>query len=113
MKIWVDAQISPTISSWIRSEFNVDASAVKDVGFRDAEDLEIFQAARSENAVVLRKDRDFILLLERFGPPPVVIWLTCGNTSNSNLKRILAVTFLDAVALVNAGEPLVEINMPF
>ncbi|MEO7658087.1 MAG: DUF5615 family PIN-like protein [Pyrinomonadaceae bacterium] len=113
MKIWVDAQISPSIAFWLRSEFNVDAWPVSDVGFRDAQDLEIFQAARSENAVVLTKDRDFIHLLERFGPPPVVIWLTCGNTSNSNLMRILAVTFLEAVALVNAGEPLVEINTPF
>jgi predicted nuclease of predicted toxin-antitoxin system len=40
----------------------------------------------------MTKDSDFVALLDRFGPPPQVIWITCGNTSNARLKEILTIT---------------------
>ena len=110
MTIWVDAQLSPKIAAWITAESGIDASALRDLGLRDAEDLEIFHSARSANAIVLTKDRDFVSLLERFGPPPKVLWLTCGNTSNESLKRILKETLSFAVELLESGEDLVEID---
>ena len=88
----VCAQISPAIAGWLSTTFLVEAVAVRDLGLRDAEDHEIFQAAKQEGAVVMTKDSDFILLLDRFGPPPKVIWVTCGNTSNASLKQILTST---------------------
>ena len=42
----------------------------RDLGLRDAEDEEIFQAAKAAGVVVLTKDADFRHLLDRFGPPP-------------------------------------------
>ena len=60
----------------------------------------------------MTKDRDFVGLLERLGAPPKVIWITAGNTSNQNLERILAKTLLDALALLESGEVLVEIQSP-
>lgn len=83
MNIWIDAQLSPAIATWISSAFAVDAVAVRELGLRDANDTEIFQAAKRQQAVVMTKDRDFVMLLDSFGTPPQVIWLTCGNTSNS------------------------------
>jgi predicted nuclease of predicted toxin-antitoxin system len=77
---------------------------------RDAEDEEIFQAARRENTIVMTKDGDFVLLLDRLGPPPQVIWVTCGNTSNARLKEILTNTLPKALELLRSGEQLVEIN---
>ena len=112
MKFWVDAQVSPYIAVWISERFKLNAEAVRDIGLRDAEDLEIFNAARSADAVVVTKDRDFVLLLNRFGPPPKVIWLRCGNTSNERLKEILLQTLEEAVGLLVSGESLVEINSP-
>ncbi|CAN5856498.1 hypothetical protein BH20ACI4_BH20ACI4_24250 [soil metagenome] len=58
----------------------------------------------------MTKDSDFLLLLDRFGTPPKVIWLTCGNTSNANLKIILLKTLQDAIYLLNTGENIVEIS---
>lgn len=110
MTIWIDAQMSPAIAVWIRSEFGVDAVAVRDLGLRDAVDEEIFQAAKRENAVVMTKDGDFVLLLDKLGPPPQVIWVTCGNTSNARLKEILTNILPKALELLDAGERLVEIN---
>ena len=64
---------------------------LRDLGLRDAEDEEIFQAAKAAGAVVLTKDADFRHLLDRFGPPPQVLWLTRGNTSPTNgCKRCCA-----------------------
>ena len=37
----------------------------------------------------MTKDSDFVLLLDKLGAPPQVIWVTCGNTSNARLKEVL------------------------
>ena len=88
----------------------MSAVAIRDLGLRDAEDKQIFEAARQEKAVVMTKDSDFVLLLDKLGPPPQVIWVTCGNTSNARLKEILTNTLHKALDLLNFGEKLVEIN---
>jgi len=90
--------------------FDVEAGAVRDVGLLGAEDSEIFERARAEADVVLTKDRDFVDLLERLGPPPKVIWITVGNTSNQHLEQVLSATLADALKLLQSGEPLVEIS---
>ena len=110
MIIWIDAQISPAIALWIRQNFPIDAIALRDIGLRDAEDEEIFIAAKSANVVVMTKDSDFLDLLDRFGPPPQVLWLTCGNTSNAHLKQILSATLSEAITLLEAGERLIEVS---
>jgi predicted nuclease of predicted toxin-antitoxin system len=102
--------MSPAVASWIAATFGVDAVAVRDVGLREASDREIFLAAKRESAVVMTKDSDFIHLLESLGPPPQVIWVTCGNTSNANLKRILSTALPQALLLLAGGEPLVEVS---
>jgi predicted nuclease of predicted toxin-antitoxin system len=44
-------------------EFDLEASAVRDLGLRDAKDREIFDAARKDGVVVMTKDRDFVELV--------------------------------------------------
>jgi predicted nuclease of predicted toxin-antitoxin system len=110
MTIWIDAQMSPAIAAWISSNFAVKAVAIRDLGLRDATDKEIFKAAKREDAIVMTKDSDFILLLDKFGSPPQVIWVTCGNTSNARLKEILSSTLPKALELLKSSEDLVEIN---
>ena len=77
---------------------------------RDAEDLEIFEAAKVQNVILMTKDSDFVSLVERLSSPPQIIWLTCGNTSNSRLCEILVKTLPTALELLRAGEQLVEIS---
>jgi predicted nuclease of predicted toxin-antitoxin system len=78
----------------------------------DAEDAGIFAAARQANAVVMSKDSDFVDLVNRLGPPPQVLWIRCGNTSNVQMRAILSRTLLAAVDLLQQGERLVEISGP-
>ncbi len=60
MKIWVDAQLSPAIAQWLAATQGVEASAVRDLGLRHAEDSRIFFAARQQGAVIMSKDREFV-----------------------------------------------------
>ena len=109
MIIWLDAQLSPAMASWISHEFSVSAVAVRDLELRDAKDSEIFFAARQANAVVMTKDVDFVQLVEASGIPPQVILLACGNTSNAQLKQILKRSFDRTMEWIAKGEPVVEI----
>jgi predicted nuclease of predicted toxin-antitoxin system len=110
MTIWIDAQLSPAIATWITNTFGVTALALRDVGLRDAEDPEIFEAAKAQEIIFMTKDSDFADLVNRLGSPPQIIWLTCGNTSNARLREILSATLLEALELLRAGEALVEIS---
>ena len=110
MILWIDAQLSPALARWISDTFGVVAYAVRDLGLREAKDLAIFHAAREAGTVVMSKDSDFVLLLERFGPPPQILWVTCGNTSNTRLREVLLKSFPEGGARLEQGEPLVEIS---
>ena len=110
MTLWIDAQLSPALALWLGATFEISAFALRDLGLRNATDREIFLSARREGAIVVTKDGDFVRLLEHLGPPPQVIWITCGNTSNANLKRILTDTLPRALEFLRLGEMLVEIS---
>jgi predicted nuclease of predicted toxin-antitoxin system len=86
------------------------AFSLRDLGLRDAEDAEIFAAAKAQGVIVMTKDSDFVDLSNRFGAPPQIILLTCGNTSNARLKEILNSTLLEALEFLRTGEVLVEIR---
>jgi predicted nuclease of predicted toxin-antitoxin system len=109
---WIDAQLSPALAPWLSEEFGVEAFSARHLGLVPAKDREIFEAARDANAVVLTKDADFTLWLDRLGPPPQVLWLRCGNTSNAYLKTLLRRTLPAAFEMLVSGEPLVEIADP-
>jgi predicted nuclease of predicted toxin-antitoxin system len=81
--IWVDAQLSPALAPWITLNFGIESFSVKRLGMINAGDAAIFEAARSANAIVLTKDADFILLVERLGRPQQVSWMRCGNVEGS------------------------------
>lgn len=110
MIIWLDAHLPPSAAAWITATFGIEARAVRDLGLRDAKDPPIFQAARAAGAVVMTKDCDFAEMVQRLGPPPKVLWVTCGNTSNARLRDILSRTLPAAVARLEGGESLVEIE---
>lgn len=60
--------------------------------------------------MVVTKDSDFVELLEQHGPPPQVLWVTLGNTSNARMRAVLERTFSRAASLLESGERLVELR---
>ena len=111
MKLWLDAQLPPGLADWINQQgLDLEATAVRDLGLRDALDQQIFQEARRADALVMTKDRDFITLVDQNGPPPRVIWLRIGNTSNQNLRATLSTTLHSALEQLRGGAAWVEIR---
>jgi len=110
MTLWLDAHLPPALGPWIQEQFGVACLALREVGLRDAEDVLIYEEARKQGAIVITKDADFILLQGQKGPPPQILWLTCGNTSKEKLKDIFVASLPKALALFQQGEALVEIR---
>jgi predicted nuclease of predicted toxin-antitoxin system len=109
--IWIDAQLSPALAAWINRTFeDIEAKSVRSMGLRDAEDDRIFRLARDANVIVMTKDSDFPQLLKQHGPPPKVLWLTCGNTSNNRMREILSRMLLPALDMLRDGQALIEIG---
>jgi len=88
VKVWLDAHLAPGICPWLASEFGVEATPLSRLGLRDA---------------------DLAHLVTRLGPPPAVLWLTCGNTTNAGLQEFLAKALGEALDLIQGGEPLVRL----
>lgn len=88
----------------------VEARHVSMLGQVGSKDYDIFFAAREVRAIVVTKDEDFVHLLERHGPPPQVVWMTCGNVRNAQLQEIVRARWPLALKLLERGEPLVEIG---
>jgi predicted nuclease of predicted toxin-antitoxin system len=96
----------------LASEYGVDAKHVEDIGLLHHDDPEIVDSAGGvgQPVVLVTKDADFVDLLQRRGPPPVVVWVRTGNITNRELRRIVLAAWPKAAALIHAGESLVEIR---
>jgi predicted nuclease of predicted toxin-antitoxin system len=108
--IWLDNHLSPALARWIASDFKHECRAIRDLGLSRAPDKQLFEEARKTGAALLTKDRDFAELVDRLGPPPAIILLTCGNTSTKYLQEILGEQLRAAIALIEGGEALVEVG---
>ena len=92
MMLILDAQLPPSLALWIPETFEITCFSTTYLGLRDANDIETFNFARQNQAIVITKDDDFVELLNRRGSPPKILWLTCGNTSKERLKIIFETT---------------------
>lgn len=110
-EFWIDAQLSPSLALWINQNFeNVQAKSLRSLGMRDATDRTIFFEAKKQNAVIISKDADFIKLLEEYGPPPRIIWVTVGNSSNRQMRDLLTNNFTTMINMLAKEEKLIEIG---
>ena len=100
--VWVDAQLPPSLAHWLTSEYAVDAKHVEDIGLLHHDDPEIVDSAGSvgQPVVLITKDADFVDLLQRRGPPPVVVWVRTGNITNRELRRIVLAAWGKTAALI-------------
>ena len=110
MTIWLDAHLPPSLAPWLSLHFQLPTIAVRDLGLRDALDPPIFEAARVADAVVMTKDADFADMVTRMGPPPRVLWIRSGNTSNATLRELLSNELPSALIQLASGDGLVEIG---
>ncbi|MFT4033459.1 MAG: DUF5615 family PIN-like protein [Siphonobacter sp.] len=88
MKLLFDQNISHRIISKIVIAFP-DASHVREVGLRNADDRTIWNYALSNGYTIVTKDDDFEKFHLVWGFPPKVIWLKVGNCLTEEIARIL------------------------
>ena len=101
-EIWLDAQLSPALSSFIFQLCTIHCKPIRELGLRDANDAEIFSKAKEQQKtiIIITKDSDFVDLLIRHSAPPKIIFLTCGNTSNDILREIFSMRLAEAINLL-------------
>ena len=113
MTLWIDNQLPPALAVWMRAAFSIECIPVRDLDLQRMSDPAIFAAARAANVAVMTKDADFVDLLEQHGPPPQVVLVTCGNTSNARLRRLVQVAWPVVMTMLERGEALVELGDQF
>jgi predicted nuclease of predicted toxin-antitoxin system len=100
----------PGTGPWLGVRFDLSAKPLRDIGLRDADDLDLYQAARRFGQVVIvTKDSDFVGLVRQLGTPPQVLLLSCGNLSTLELQALFSRYLPDALEALKNGQPLVEI----
>jgi predicted nuclease of predicted toxin-antitoxin system len=62
MIFWLNAQLPPSFGKWLTETFGVNAVTLQELGLQNAQDIEIFNAARVHvsDTVVVTNDRDFV-----------------------------------------------------
>jgi predicted nuclease of predicted toxin-antitoxin system len=111
--VWLDNHLPPALAAWVRTTLSIGCVPVRDLKLQRATDHAIFMAAREAGAVVMTKDADFVELLEQHGPPPQVLLVTCGNTSNARLRRLVSAAWPALLPMLERGEALVELGDHF
>jgi uncharacterized protein (DUF433 family) len=97
---WLDNQLPPALTAWVRATLGVECSSVRDLALQRAVDSDISYAARDAGAMVMTKDADFAALVNQFGAPP----------PNAHLRQVLGTAWPTVVLMLQRGEPLVEIG---
>lgn len=109
MRFIVDVQLPPQLTQWLRDRGH-EASALSEIGLRDADDADIWSHALAERPIIVIKDEDFAAMAGRIGNGPQVLWVRSGN----HLRRVLIARF-EAVwpqiePILGAGAALVEMQ---
>ncbi|MEO6709719.1 MAG: DUF5615 family PIN-like protein [Planctomycetota bacterium] len=110
MKVWIDAQLPPSLVRVLSRQTGVEAKHLFDLGLGRSKDEAIYSAARAADVILVSKDFDFVRLLERLGPPPRILWITLGNVRNRELAQTLELRWEKVLAHFESGEPLVELG---
>ena len=93
MKLLIDQNISHRILPHIQDTYP-QASHVRMLGLKDANDHQIFMYARNNGfKAVITHDDDFLKLLRTFNQPPKIIQFRTGNAKTKFLAELLIQQF--------------------
>ena len=88
VRLLLDENLSERLMPRLVDRFP-DSSHVRLIGLGGADDLMIWEKARSEGALLVTKDEDFLRLSVTRGFPPKVICLAIGNAGNAATAALL------------------------
>jgi predicted nuclease of predicted toxin-antitoxin system len=105
----VDAQLPPILARSI-ADAGYPARHVSDVGLLHAADIAIWDFARAQRCALITKDEDFVAIRQRANDGVPVVWLRIRNSSRQALLAWFMPRLPEIVALIDAGEPLIELR---
>jgi predicted nuclease of predicted toxin-antitoxin system len=88
MKLLFDQNLSPKLTRLL-ADIYPESVHVRDVGLRDADDLAIWQYAKSNGYAIISKDSDFQQRSLLHGVPPKFVWLRVGNCTTKRIEDLL------------------------
>ena len=109
MRFLVDAQLPPALARWL-GEKGFSATAVRELGLRDADDGSIRNFATAGDWTVVTKDEDFVERCVASSDATSIVWLRIGNCTNDVLFAWLEPLLPGIVERLNAGLRLVEVR---
>ena len=65
------------------------SSHVRLLGMAEADDLSIWNFAKTNNLVIVTQDSDYSDWNKLRGAPPKIVWLRCGNASVDQIQQKL------------------------
>jgi len=105
----IDAQLPPALATWLIQQGHI-AQHIDGVGLRNADDIEIWNYALTSGAIIVTKDEDFAERTARTRTGPIIVWLRIGNATNRALLEWLEPRWPRIVALLEAGDRLIEVR---
>jgi predicted nuclease of predicted toxin-antitoxin system len=103
----IDAQLPPSLAEALR-RLGCQANHVSDFGLLTATDQKIWDEAISREAVLVTKDRDFLLLRAARDDGPTIVWIRLGNTGNKTLISQISHALPTIIDAVERGETVIE-----
>ena len=103
MSLLFDQNISFRIIKRIEDIFPGSIS-VRELGYDNPHDFEIWKFAKSNNFSIVTFDSDFIDISNLRGFPPKIIWLRIGNTSTKNIAERIRTEQSSIVDFLNSSE---------
>ncbi|RKZ92241.1 MAG: hypothetical protein DRR19_04855 [Candidatus Parabeggiatoa sp. nov. 1] len=88
MKLLFDQNLPPRLPRLL-ADIYPDSIHVREIGFREATDTEIWDYAKQHGFAIVSKDSDFQQKSLLYGSPPKVIWIRVGNCSVTEITDLL------------------------
>jgi predicted nuclease of predicted toxin-antitoxin system len=88
VKLLFDENLSHRLVSLLADLFP-DSVHVRDIGLKSADDLRVWDYAKTNNFIIVSKDSDMHDRSFLYGYPPKVVWIRLGNCSTSDVEKLL------------------------
>lgn len=111
-ELWTDTHISPIMAKSLQERLGLNVKSSYKLGINGLDDIEIYKKAKAHGKVIiLTKDSDFPVIVNRLGTPPKIISLNIGNCSNRQMWNFLQHTLLKAIdTLFSENISVIEID---
>lgn len=108
MQFLIDAQLPPALSNFFKDRGH-ETFHVVEVLSADSDDSEIWRWAIENSFIVVTKDEDFSLRVERAKLAPQILWIRTGNISNKTLVQLLVSIWPKVTEQLLSGQRVVEV----